>query len=75
LLTLFDGEHGLGGVSGYDVAETTDENLERVGVVQRVTTAYLLGELCGGDSVWQGAVEELAGPDSLGRVESKTGES
>lgn len=37
LLTLFDAEHGLGGVSGYDVAETTDENIERVSAVQRLT--------------------------------------
>ena len=26
LLTLFGAEHGLSGISGYDVAETTDEN-------------------------------------------------
>ncbi|MFD3604563.1 alpha/beta hydrolase family protein, partial [Streptomyces sp. NPDC058656] len=41
LLTLFDAEHGLGGISGYDVAETTDENTERVSAVQRLTWAYL----------------------------------
>jgi predicted dienelactone hydrolase len=45
LLTLFDAEHGLGGVSGYDVAETTDENPERVSAVQRLTWAYLRTEL------------------------------
>ncbi|MDT7790372.1 MAG: hypothetical protein QOF58_8791 [Pseudonocardiales bacterium] len=45
LLTLEGGEHGLGGVSGYDVAETTDESLERVAVVQRLTTAYLRSQL------------------------------
>jgi predicted dienelactone hydrolase len=41
LLTLVDAEHGLGGVSGYDAAETTDENPERVAAVQRLTCAYL----------------------------------
>ncbi|MFS8095955.1 alpha/beta fold hydrolase [Lentzea alba] len=41
LLVLEGGEHGLGGVSGYDVAETTDESPERVATVQRLTTAYL----------------------------------
>ncbi|GAA5706571.1 hypothetical protein Save01_07429 [Streptomyces avermitilis] len=72
LLTLFDAEHGLGGVSGYDVAETTDENPERVAVVQRLTWAYLRTELYPGDSAWQAARDELtAGPDPLGRVESK----
>jgi hypothetical protein len=51
LLTLF--EHGLGGVSGYDVAETTDENPERVSAVQRLTWAYLRTELYPGESAWQ----------------------
>ncbi|MDH6129759.1 chlorophyllase [Kitasatospora sp. GP82] len=72
LLTLFDAEHGLGGVSGYDVAETTDENPERVAVVQRLTWAYLRTELYPGDSAWQAARDALAaGPNPLGRVESK----
>ncbi|MFF1739899.1 alpha/beta hydrolase family protein [Streptomyces mirabilis] len=72
LLTLFDAEHGLGGVSGYDVAETTDENPERVAAVQRLTWAYLRTELHPGDSAWQAARDTLtADPDPLGRVESK----
>jgi predicted dienelactone hydrolase len=72
LLTLFGAEHGLGGVSGYDVAETTDENPERVTMVQRLTWAYLRTELYPGDSAWQKARDALtAGPDPLGRVESK----
>ncbi|MGP4050557.1 alpha/beta hydrolase family protein [Streptomyces sp. 2A115] len=72
LLTLFDAEHGLGGVAGYDVAETTDENPERVAAVQRLTWAYLRSELYPGDSAWQAARDALtAGPDPLGRVESK----
>jgi predicted dienelactone hydrolase len=72
LLTLFDAEHGLGGVSGYDVAETTDENPERVAALQRLTWAYLRTELHPGDSAWQAARDALtADPDPLGRVESK----
>ncbi|MGW7255143.1 alpha/beta hydrolase family protein [Streptomyces sp. NPDC054834] len=72
LLTLFDAEHGLGGISGYDVAETTDENPERVSAVQRLTWAYLRSELYPGDPAWQAARDALtAGPDPLGRVESK----
>ncbi|MFD3311860.1 alpha/beta hydrolase family protein [Streptomyces sp. NPDC058694] len=72
LLTLFDAEHGLGGISGYDVAETTDENIERVSAVQRLTWAYLRTELYPGDSAWQEACDALtAGPNPLGRVESK----
>ncbi|MER7864563.1 chlorophyllase [Amycolatopsis japonica] len=72
LLTLFGAEHGLGGVSGYDVAETTDENPDRVAAVGHLTWAYLRSELYPGDTAWQVACEELAAaPDPLGRVESK----
>ncbi|MFH8974344.1 alpha/beta hydrolase family protein [Streptomyces sp. NPDC017890] len=72
LLTLFDAEHGLGGVAGYDAAETTDENPERVAAVQRLTCAYLRSELYPGDFAWQAARDELtAGPNPFGRVESK----
>ncbi|GAA0477505.1 hypothetical protein Ade02nite_68520 [Paractinoplanes deccanensis] len=41
LLTVFGGEHSLGGITGYNAAETTDESPERVALIQRVTTAYL----------------------------------
>ncbi|MCX2733155.1 chlorophyllase [Saccharopolyspora sp. NFXS83] len=72
LLTLFGAGHGLGGVSGYDVAETTDENPERVEAVRRLTTAYLRSALHPGDSSWQEACAELAtAPNPLGRVETK----
>jgi len=72
LLTLFGAEHGLGGVAGYDVAETTDENPERVAAVQRLTWAYLRTELHPGDAAWRAACDALtAGPDPLGQVESK----
>lgn len=72
LLTLFEAEHGLGGVSGYDVAETTDENPERVAAVARLTWAYLRTQLYPGDSAWQSARDALAtGPNPLGRIESK----
>ncbi|WP_326556285.1 alpha/beta hydrolase family protein [Micromonospora sp. NBC_01796] len=72
LLTLYGAEHGLGGVSGYDVAETTDESPERVSVVQRLTSAYLRSQLHAGDSAWQAARDALAADsDPLGRVESR----
>ncbi|MFE9766103.1 alpha/beta hydrolase family protein [Streptomyces sp. NPDC005808] len=72
LLTLFDAEHGLGGISGYDVAETTDENPARVAAVQQLTWAYLRSELHPGDPAWQTARDALASdPDPLGRIESK----
>lgn len=72
LLTLFDAEHGLGGISGYDVAETTDENPGRVAAVQWLTWAYLRSELYPADPAWQRASAALAAsPAPLGRIESK----
>ncbi|MFE7099498.1 alpha/beta hydrolase family protein [Streptomyces erythrochromogenes] len=72
LLTLFDAEHGLGGIAGYDAAETTDENPERVAALARLTAAYLRTRLHDGDDAWQTACEALTtGPDPAGRVESK----
>ncbi|MCI4044636.1 chlorophyllase [Streptomyces sp. TRM75563] len=74
LLTLFGAEHGLGGISGYDVAETTDESPARVAALARLSWAYLRSRLYADDTVWQTAREALAsGPDAFGRVESKEG--
>lgn len=72
LLTLFGAEHSLGGISGYSVAETTDESPERVGLIQRFTLAYLRNALDIEDSSWpaaRAALEESVIP--LGRIESK----
>jgi pimeloyl-ACP methyl ester carboxylesterase len=65
LLTLFGAEHSLGGIAGYTVTETTDENPERVALIQRLTRDYLRGVLGGSDA----DRADFAG--SLGRVESK----
>lgn len=72
LLIVFDAEHGLGGVAGYDLAETTDESPARVSMVQRLTWAYLRSQLDDSDTAWQQAVDSLAADGTpLGRVESK----
>ncbi|MER0484005.1 chlorophyllase [Streptomyces sp. Edi2] len=72
LLTLFGAGHALGGIPGYDAAETTDESPERVAAVGRLTTAYLRTELHPGDHTWQAAREALpGGAHPVGRVESK----
>jgi predicted dienelactone hydrolase len=72
LLTLFDAEHGLGGIAGYDAAETTDENPARVAALARLTAAYLRTRLHPGAPDWQAECEALTtGPDPVGRVESK----
>ncbi len=72
LLTLFGAEHILGGISGYDAAETTDENPERVAAVQRLTWAYLRTALYPEDPAWPAACAVLMdAPNPLGRVECK----
>jgi hypothetical protein len=72
LLTLFNAEHGLGGIAGYDAAETTDESPERVAAVGWLSSAYLRSQFQPGDSAWQAARDALtAGPDAFGQVESK----
>jgi len=72
LLTLFRAEHGLGGVSGYTVTETTDENSERVALIQRLTWAYLHSALYPADLSWTTASADLMeGANPLGRIESK----
>ncbi|MFE4175728.1 alpha/beta hydrolase family protein [Streptomyces sp. NPDC056909] len=72
LLTLFGAEHSLGGIAGYEVQETTDENPERVALIQRVTWAYLRHALGIEDASWtaaQKALSESTAP--MGRIESK----
>jgi Alpha/beta hydrolase family len=72
LLTLFGAEHSLGGIPGYNVTETTDENPERVALIQRLTWAYLRSTLYPEDSSWSAACTALReSPNPLGRIESK----
>ncbi|MBK3579358.1 alpha/beta fold hydrolase [Streptomyces sp. MBT65] len=72
LLTLFGAEHSLGGIPGYEVAETTDESPARVALLQHLTTAFLRSALHPEDTGWKAAVAALAeDPAPLGKVESK----
>ncbi|OJJ99606.1 hypothetical protein ASPACDRAFT_1888295 [Aspergillus aculeatus ATCC 16872] len=72
LLTIAGATHGLGGIAGYDAKETTDESVELVGVVQRVTWAYLRARLHGDEEVWEEAVRVVRGElEGLARVESR----
>jgi pimeloyl-ACP methyl ester carboxylesterase len=72
LLTLYGAEHGLGGVSGYGVAATTDENPERVALIQRLTWAYLRSALYPADPSWTAmSADVMDGSNPLGRLESK----
>ncbi|MEV4109921.1 alpha/beta fold hydrolase [Nonomuraea sp. NPDC049695] len=72
LLTLFDAEHSLGGIPGYEVAETTDESPERVALIQQLTWAYLRSALYPEDTSWQAASSALEeDPQPLGKLQSK----
>lgn len=57
LLTLFGAEHSLGGIPGYEVKETTDENPGRVALIQRLTWAYLRHALGIENSSWPASAE------------------
>ncbi|GAA5088447.1 pimeloyl-ACP methyl ester carboxylesterase [Thermocatellispora tengchongensis] len=67
LLMMHGAEHILGGISGYDAAETSDENPARVAVLRAMAWAYLRSQLYPGDPAWQHAVAAL----DIGSVESK----
>ncbi|MBT2508356.1 chlorophyllase [Streptomyces sp. ISL-98] len=72
LFTLFGAEHSLGGIPGYNVAETTDESPERVALIQQLTWAYLRSALDPEDTSWQAARSALAeDPHPLGKMQSK----
>jgi fermentation-respiration switch protein FrsA (DUF1100 family) len=72
LLTVFGGEHSLGGIVGYEARETTDENPGRVALIQRLTWAYLRHALGVEDSSWAAAREALLeSPGPLGRIQSR----
>jgi fermentation-respiration switch protein FrsA (DUF1100 family) len=72
LLTLSGGEHMLGGISGYLVTETTDENPERVAVIQRLTWAYLWSALYPEVPAWPAACTALQHSlPTVGRVACK----
>ncbi|MDO4919608.1 alpha/beta fold hydrolase [Kocuria sp.] len=71
-LIMAGAEHMLGGISGFDAAETSDEDRDRVAVVRAMVVAYLRSELDPGDDTWQRAVDALDNSaTSRGHVESK----
>lgn len=71
LLTLVGGEHSLGGIPGYEAAETTDEDSERVALLQRATLAYLRSTLGIDDADWAAVRAELTEGHPSARLESR----
>jgi dienelactone hydrolase len=73
LLTVRGAGHMLGGVSGYDAGETTDENPERVAAVRALVWAYLRSALNPDDPAWADASAALAAqPAPAGHIETRT---
>ena len=73
LFVMKGGWHILGGISGWDAAETKaeHESPERVAAVQRLTVAYLRSTLYKGDGAWAEVVDAMKGLPELGTVEHK----
>lgn len=72
LFVLTGAEHGLGGVAGYDLAETTDENPQWVAAVQQITTAYLRSQLYPEDPAWRDTLDAFTTiVTPLGQLQSK----
>jgi dienelactone hydrolase len=61
LVTVLGGEHGLGGVSGYDASEAAaEENPKLVEAVQQASLAFLTTQLGIDDSAWEAARSALS---------------
>jgi dienelactone hydrolase len=72
LLTLSGAEHSLGGISGYEVAATTDESPARVSLIRQLSSAFLRSALDPDDTSWQVAATPLEeGANPLGKLQSK----
>lgn len=70
LLTLFGGQHSLGGIHAYKATDTTDESPERVEVVRRTSTAFLKKALGIDGAAWD-EVTAAAATQRAGRLDSK----
>lgn len=72
LLTLFDGQHTLGGIHAYTSTGTTDEDPERVALVAAASTAFLQQALGIDTAPWRRTSDELAASaQPAGRIDTK----
>ena len=72
LLTLFGGEHTLGGIQAYASTGTTDEDPERVALVAAASTAFLQQALGIDSAPWRQVTDELAASaEPAGRIDTK----
>lgn len=68
LLTLFGGEHMLGGITGISAEETTDENPERVAAVALASWAYLRSAFFPADQAWNNIKAKFNSINPTGRI-------
>ena len=72
LLTVFGGEHSLGGIPNHEAKEATDERPQRVAAIQRLSTACLRSAPYPADAAWRDAVAEVKGStEPEGQIETK----
>ncbi|MBS7564752.1 chlorophyllase [Mucilaginibacter sp. Bleaf8] len=72
LITLFGGEHMLGGISGYLVRETTDEDPDRVDAVRSLSWAYLKSIFDEQSTAWEALSKRFSDHDHpIGRIDTK----
>lgn len=71
-LLLFGAEHMLGGISGWDSAETTDESPARVAALRSLVWTFLRSSLFPDDPAWADAIATLdSTSEPLAKIESK----
>ena len=71
LLKLYDAEHSLGGIAGYEAKETTDENPQRIDLLQHTTWAYLRHILDIEHDSWETAQNIIKNDTNIADVFSK----
>lgn len=72
LLTVFGAEHIYGGVSGWDVAETSDENPELVAFVCESILAYIRSTMDSSDNSWDQLRKDLENdPNARAHIDNK----
>ncbi|WP_154894963.1 alpha/beta hydrolase family protein [Staphylococcus pasteuri] len=71
LLKLYEAEHSLGGIAGYEAKETTDENPERIDLLQHTTWAYLRSVLDIEHDSWNIAQQIITNNTDQADIQSK----
>ncbi|SHK45827.1 alpha/beta hydrolase family protein [Epilithonimonas mollis] len=73
LLTVFGAEHIYGGVSGWDVAETSDESPELVAFVCESILAYICSAMDPNDDSWKQLQKDFENnPNTKARIDIKS---